>query len=238
MKKVVRLTEADLVCLVKKVIQEQDEQEELKNCLRGVVEFLFTPSITDDNGEVIGGGDLLFWNKNKLPKKDDGVALRKFMIHFKEYMDDMYSYVHEEEPCNKFTFNDFLPYILFTYIELLNQKVGGDDVNMLQTGMDNNGGVDLTIFNMVSNWFKGKENIPMSIKRRMTDNYIIERLAELMGKQNIADFTDEFDFADHIINEIVREFSPPDDDFDEEELVDYLKDKYSENIFDYYSSMF
>jgi hypothetical protein len=74
MKKVVRLTEADLVCLVKKVIQEQDEQEELKNCLRGVVEFLFTPSITDDNGEVIGGGDLLFWNKNKLPKKDDGVA--------------------------------------------------------------------------------------------------------------------------------------------------------------------
>jgi hypothetical protein len=91
---------------------------------------------------------------------------------------------------------------------------------------------------MVSNWFKGKENIPISIKRRMTDNYIIERLAELMGKQNIADFTDEFDFADHIINEIVREFSPPDDDFDEEELVDYLKDKYSENIFDYYSSMF
>jgi hypothetical protein len=160
------------------------------------------------------------------------------MIHFKEYMDDMYSYVHEEEPCNKFTFNDFLPYILFTYIELLNQKVGGDDVNMLQTGMDNNSGVDLTIFNMVSNWFKGKENIPISIKRRMTDNYIIERLAELMGKQNIADFTDEFDFADHIINEIVREFSPPDDDFDEEELVDYLKDKYSENIFDYYSSMF
>jgi hypothetical protein len=202
------------------------------------VEFLFTPSITDDNGEVIGGGDLLFWNKNKYPKKDDGVALRKFMIHFKEYMDDMYSYVHEEEPCNKFTFNDFLPYILFTYIELLNQKVGGDEVNMLQTGMDNNGGVDLTIFNMVSNWFKGKENIPMSIKRRMTDNYIIERLAELMGKQNIPDFTDEFDFADHIINEIVREFSPPDDDFDEEELVDYLKDKYSENIFDYYSSMF
>jgi hypothetical protein len=77
----------------------------------------------------------------------------------------------------------------------------------------------------------------MTIKRRMTEYYIIERMAQLMGKQNIGNFTDEFDFADHIIDEIVRELSPPDGDFDEEELVDYLKDKYSESIFDYYSSM-
>jgi hypothetical protein len=237
MKKIVRLTEADLASLVKKVIRERDEQQELKDCLRGVVEFLFTPTITNDNGEVIDGGDLLFWNENKLPKKDDGVALRKFMIHFKEYMDETYSYVHEDEPCDKFTYNDFLPYILFTYVEVLNQKLSGEYVNIPQKGVDDNSGIDSTIFDMVSKLFKGKENIPMTIKRRMTEYYIIERMAQLMGKQNIGNFTDEFDFADHIIDEIVRELSPPDGDFDEEELVDYLKDKYSESIFDYYSSM-
>ena len=237
MKKIVRLTEADLARLVKKVIRERDEQQELKDCLRGVVEFLFTPTITNDNGEVIDGGDLLFWNENKLPKKDDGVALRKFMIHFKEYMDETYSYVHEDEPCDKFTYNDFLPYILFTYVEVLNQKLSGEYVNIPQKGVDDNSGIDSTIFDMVSKLFKGKENIPMTIKRRMTEYYIIERMAQLMGKQNIGNFTDEFDFADHIIDEIVRELSPPDGDFDEEELVDYLKDKYSESIFDYYSSM-
>ena len=237
MKKIVRLTETDLARLVKKVIRERDEQQELKDCLRGVVEFLFTPTITNDNGEVIDGGDLLFWNENKLPKKDDGVALRKFMIHFKEYMDETYSYVHEDEPCDKFTYNDFLPYILFTYVEVLNQKLSGEYVNIPQKGVDDNSGIDSTIFDMVSKLFKGKENIPMTIKRRMTEYYIIERMAQLMGKQNIGNFTDEFDFADHIIDEIVRELSPPDGDFDEEELVDYLKDKYSESIFDYYSSM-
>ena len=86
---------------------------------------------------------------------------------------------------------------------------------------------------------KGGINPPNKFKRRMsndfTDDYIRYIINKEIEENDPNDFSDEFEFADNIISWSVTELGLP-DEIDEWDVINYLKDQYSDMIFDYYIS--
>ena len=94
--------------------------------------------------------------------------------------------------------------------------------------------------NMLKTLFKkGGINPPNEFKRRMSDDFTDDYIRYIINKEieenDPNDFNDEFEFADNIISWVVQDLRLP-DEIDEWDVINYLKDEYSDMIFDYYIS--
>jgi hypothetical protein len=99
---------------------------------------------------------------------------------------------------------------------------------------------DREFYKMLKNLFKkGGIKPPNEFKRRMsddfTDDYIHYLINKEMEENDPNDFSDEFEFADNIISWVVQGLNLP-DEIDEDDVINYLKDNYSDSIFDYHMS--
>jgi hypothetical protein len=132
--------------LIKKIIREQFESPEpdSKECLKTYVRMALTT--TDFDGrEIMGGGDLGLWNKNKLPLPSDENAFRRFVNYMKK-VSKKGSAIYDYEECDGIFFEDMKPYLKPIYLEVLsdfspnkrkpsNIRMGGND-ETLQTILD------------------------------------------------------------------------------------------------------
>ena len=103
MKKIVRLTESDITRIVKRVIKENEDP---MKCIKKYIDFAFTNSKN--------GGDLLYWNYNVIPEKNDTSAYERFIEYLKDVMDMP---LYEDEECEGVTFDEVAPFIRELYLK-------------------------------------------------------------------------------------------------------------------------
>ena len=267
MKKRIRLTESELIKLVKQIIQEQnilDYKSNTEECF--VLDFYFektTGGETNVNGDKEwDGGDLHFWNDNKIPEVDDEEAYNRFIEHIK----DAAGYeprtsvhpIHPEmilnEDCfdydNPPSWEELLPYIKEAYYNTLRKKKLESQIQSLQSPKDaislakqifaDNKSKD-SLLNFVYNLSKEYNfEIPAQTKRRLSDAVFTKYLYDIMAKMTLENYDDEFNFAEHALqyviidyyDELVKAMGPNTDA--EDEFYDYIKDEYGDIALEYF----
>jgi hypothetical protein len=200
MKKIIRLTEADLTRLVKRIIKEQGQEKNPSECAKNYVKFLFKTSIMDDDNEtVLDGGDLFYWNNNKFPTMNNLEAYERFLNHLKGVMEDG---LFSDEECTDTTFEDIEPFVKKLYIDKIKKSRG----NTFMT-------------------------------RRLPSSDIIDKVIN-DPENDPNNFSDEFEYADNIIEYIIDEIignSKISQD-EKEKIENYIKEQYSEMFFERYRS--
>jgi hypothetical protein len=118
MKKIVRLTESDITRIVKRVIKENEDMGNPMKCIKTYIDFAFT--------NRKNGGDLLYWNDDVIPEKNDTAAYERFIKYLKDVM-DIPLYVDEE--CEGVTFDDVAPFIRELYLKKITESNLDDKEN-------------------------------------------------------------------------------------------------------------
>ena len=78
MKKIIRLTESELIKIVQQVIKEQDDSEgDATECLKQYINFFFQFTEYDKEGSPVDGGDLGLWNNNIIPNPNNKLQFEK-----------------------------------------------------------------------------------------------------------------------------------------------------------------
>ena len=222
MKKVIRLTEADLTRLVKRIIKEQGQEKNPSECAKNYVKFLFKTSIMDDDNEIVlDGGDLFYWNNNKIPEVNDIEAYERFLNHLRGVMEDG---LFSDEECTDTTFEDIEPFIKKLYINKIS-----DSTNKTSNSDD-------TFYKLLVKLFeKNGHKIPAGLRRRMSTEHLINRIGREMENNNPNEFGDEFEYADNILSWVVEDYYPY-GEAQVDEILDYMKEEYGDMVFDYYNS--
>jgi len=128
----------------------------------------------------------------------------------------------------------------YDYIRVWPIKIPGHDEDVISEVNEVEDSEDRAFYKMLKNLFKkGGIKPPNEFKRRMsddfTDDYIHYLINKEMEENDPNDFSDEFEFADNIISWVVQGLNLP-DEIDEDDVINYLKDNYSDSIFDYHMS--
>jgi hypothetical protein len=194
-----------------RVISEQEERNP-SECARKYVNFLFEKSIMGDDGydknSVIDGGDLWYWNKNKLPQPDDLKAYKRFLKHVKSCDEDG---VYDDEECTDVHFNDLKPFLEKLYHEELSERTS------------------------INNTIEPKTNNPfeLSLKRRLSNiEDLVKKHVNQFEKESEF-FSNRFEFADSVIDSVVDDIEANEQEYSK--LHDYVKDNFGEYILSRYT---
>jgi len=200
MKKAV-LTEINEIKKMMGLVTEQ-EQVNYSECLSVIPNFYFKKT-TGIETQDFEGGDLGFWNDNKIPEFDDEDALGRFIDHVKKaagYRDGVYSAPemiwNESEECGEIpSWEELLPYIQLTYLNsIMSLSRRGEEKNI--------------------------EDVP-------------ELIAQFSEILDVDTFSDEFEWADNIISMVVDEIVKfntwmSEDQIDD--LHDKIKNEYGRDL--------
>ena len=225
MKKVIILSESDLIKVIKRVIQEQDTSEgDASKCAETYVSFMFSPSVLDREGQVVDGGELHFWNNNEIPEFGDTEAYSRFLEHLKYNVEEMNSY--DDEECEGVTFEDLLPFVENLY----RMKVGG----RIKTGRK----IDDKFYEMLFDIYRNNNiAVPAKLKRRMTEEPLLAFLNNNMRNNSPNNYGDMYDYAEHMIDITLGDFFPgmstPEDT---DEIYEFLKEHFSEILFGHFQT--
>ena len=199
MKKAV-LTEINEIKKMMGLVTEQ-EKVNYSECLSMIPDFYFKKT-TGMGGQDYNGGDLSFWNDNKIPEFDDKEAYVRFIDHVKGavgYENGVYSTPemiwNESEECGDIpSWEELLPQIKFVYFDTIMKK--------------NRKGEEKTI-----------EDVPE----------LISKYSEML---DINIYSDEFEWADDVIMMVVGDINRyqnlSDREFDD--LYDTIKDEYGPEL--------
>ena len=125
MKKAV-LTEINEIKKMMGLVTEQ-EQVNYSECLSMIPDFYFKKT-TGMGGQDYNGGDLSFWNDNKIPEFDDKEAYVRFIDHVKGavgYKNGVYSapeMIWDEDCGDVSSWEELLPHIKFMYFDTIMKK--------------------------------------------------------------------------------------------------------------------
>jgi hypothetical protein len=199
--------------------QEVDPSE----CAKKFVEFALTKSELDGE-EIIGGGDLYSWNKNVIPEPGNMMTFNRFLQYL---MTMSKKNIFQDGECGTINFVEILPFVLKHYrqtIKKLTQSEDGeysDPFSKYIRDLYNQYGIEVS----------------PNLRRRMSENSVMGILQKLMTENPPANgIDDEFTYAEMILDMLVGEFIPTEYRFSdiEEELLQYLKENYAEDIFDFF----
>jgi hypothetical protein len=225
MKKVIRLTESNLIRIVKRVIQEQNDSEgDSTECLKQYIDFLFEPTDFDKDGYPVDGGDLGLWNNNKIPNLNDEEAYNRFIKHLEYCHNDVG--IYDDDACENITLEDMIPLAKNLYRNKItntsnSEKNPDDNFYKLIIGL----------------YSKNGQTVPINIRRRMSNFSVIESINQTMIDNPPNEFDDEFEYADNILNWTAEIYYPYLDEIDSmDEIIDFMKEEYSDIIFDNFYS--
>ena len=243
MKKIIKLTESDLVKIVQRVIQEQDDSEgDATECLKKYINFLFQFTEYDKDGSPIDGGDLGLWNNNVIPNPNDEEAFNRFIEHLEYCHND--AQLYDEDSCENVTFEDMLPLAKDLYRshikELINQahKQAIQMARQISTNTDS----EDTLGDLVVRLSKEYNlNIPVSIRRKLSAptfmNFLNDAIQEIPPQQYASMRPDknEFDYADYILQVVINNNYGNFVDFIKnteayEEFYDFVRDNFAHII--------
>jgi len=202
MKKAV-LTEINEIKKMMGLVTEQEqEQVNYSECLSAIPNFYFKKT-TGIETQDFEGGDLGFWNDNKIPEFDDEDALGRFIDHVKKaagYRDGVYSAPemiwNESEECGDIpSWEELLPQIKLVYFDTIMKKG--------RTGEE-----------------KTIEDVPE----------LISKYSEML---DVETYSDEFEWADDVIMNVVDEivkFNTWMSDDQIADLHDKIKNKYGPGL--------
>jgi hypothetical protein len=217
--KKVRLTESQLITLIKKIVKEQSVVNGPSECLEEHIRFMFEKSVIN-GGEIVDGGDLFLWNKrNRIPEPSDKAPYNRFVKLLKEYIDDN-SFGFEE--CKGVTFEEIKPFIKDMYLAEI-QKKSSFPVGNMRDEMDSE----------YMNYLKDQD-LPLSLKRRLVS--FDSQVEDIINNSDASVYSDEFEYADNMISDIVDNFNiydtPGHEDDDElyDRVYDYIKIKYGDRL--------
>lgn len=216
------LTESDITRIVRRVIKEQ--QGDLSKCANQYIDFLFEPSIMDGKNEVIDGGDLYYWNNNEIPELNDLEAFNRFIKHLQYVIEDVEIFSGEE--CGNISFEEIVPIIQNLYRKKITNTTNGEK------------NPDDKFYKLIVGLYsKNGQTIPINVRRRMTNSSVIGSINNAMMENPPNEFDDEFEYADNILNWTAEVYYPYLDDVDDrDEIIDFMKEEYSDIIFDYFYS--
>ena len=209
-----------------------NEQEgDPKECAKKYIEFLLTTTELKDD-KKIGGGDLYFWNKNVIPKSSDIGAFQRFLDYLMRGIDDN---IFQDGECNNIRVPDIIQYIHKYWRETI--KNFPQTVNNFSEP-DGEQYTDPFFKFIVNLYYEMGVEIPQNIRRRMSSVSVSEVLQKIMKENPPLEPDEEFYYAEDIMERLVHQFIPQ-WDYDTHtssyyELLDYLKDNYGEEVFDYY----
>ena len=243
MKKIIRLTESDLVKIVQQVIREQDDSEgDATQCLKQYINFLFQFTEYDKDGSPVDGGDLGLWNNNIIPNSNDEDAYNRFIEHLEYSHND--AQLYDEGSCENVTFEDMLPLAKDLYRnhikELINQAQK-QAIQMARQIFAGNNSEDNLGDLIVKLSEKYNLNIPLSIRRKLSAptfiNFLNDAIQETPPRQYAAmrPDRDEFDYADYILQMVINQNYGDFVDFIKnteayEEFYDYIRDNFGDRI--------
>ena len=243
MKKIIRLTESDLVKIVQQVIREQDDLGgDATQCLKRYINFLFQPTDFDQEGSPIDGGDLGLWNNNVIPNPNDEDAYNRFIEHLEYCHND--AQLFDEGSCENVTFEDMLPLAKDLYRNHIKELIIQSQKQVIQMARQifaNNDSEDTLVDLVVRLSEKHNLNIPFSIRRKLSAptfiNFINDAIQETTPRQYAAmrPDTDEFSYADYILQIVINENYGDFVDFLKnteayEEFYDYVRDNFAHII--------
>jgi len=189
---------------IKKMMGLVTEQEQVNysECLGMIPNFYFRKTMGMETQDY-EGGDLGFWNDNKIPKINDKEAFGRFIDHVKNavgYENGVYSSPemiwNESEECGEIpSWEELLPYIQLTYLNsIMSLSRRGEEKNI--------------------------EDVP-------------ELIAQFSEILDVDTFSDEFEWADNIISMVVGEivkFNTWMSDDQIADLHDKIKNKYGPGL--------
>lgn len=180
----------------------EQEQVNYSECLSMIPNF-YLKKTTGMETQEYNGGDLGFWNDNKIPKINDKEAFGRFIDHVKNavgYKNGVYSAPEmiwdESEECGDIpSWEELLPYIQLTYLNSI--------MSLSRRGEE-----------------KTIEDVP-------------ELIAQFSEVLDVDTFSDEFEWADNIISMVVDEivkFNPWMSDEEIYDLHDEIKNEYGPEL--------
>jgi len=184
------------------VTEQEQEQVNYSECLGMIPNFYFRKTMGMETQDY-EGGDLGFWNDNKIPKINDKEAFGRFIDHVKNavgYENGVYSSPemiwNESEECGEIpSWEELLPYIQLTYLNsIMSLSRRGEEKNI--------------------------EDVP-------------ELIAQFSEILDVDTFSDEFEWADNIISMVVDEIVKfntwmSEDQIDD--LHDKIKNEYGRDL--------
>ena len=215
------------------LINEQEGNP--KECAKKYIEFLLTTTELKDD-KKIGGGDLYFWNKNVIPKSSDMRAFQRFLEYLMRGINDN---IFQDGECKNIRVPDIIQYIHKYWRETI--KNFPQTINNFSEP-DGEQYID-PFFKFIVNLYNEIEvEIPQNVRRRMSSVSVSEVLQKIMMENPPLEPDEEFYYAEDIMKRLVHQFIPQ-WDYDTHtdayyELLDYLKDNYGEEVFDYYRDYF
>ena len=90
---------------------------------------------------------------------------------------------------------------------------------------------------LIGLYSKNGQTVPINIRRRMSNFSVIESINQTMIDNPPNEFDDEFEYADNILNWTAEIYYPYLDEIDSmHEIIDFMKEEYSDIIFDNFYS--
>lgn len=267
MKKVVKLTESELIEIVKRVIQEQDNSDEgfqyldfktnIDECFEIIPRFYFGETNNSEDG------DLGFWNKNKIPELDDKNAYNRFIKHVKDAVGYKHSgkggidnpemiisedcFDYDDEP----SWKELLPYIEQMYYDTIKKKKLESQIQSLKSDKDVMGLAkqmfatksEDNLVRFVNDFYKKHNlNSPLPIRRRISESTLVTYIKKAINEEPPYDFGDPYAYADYILEKVIDDnyadfINSFPTDDAHDEFLEYIKDNYADIILDYWGDV-
>jgi len=243
MKKVIRLTESELIKIVQQVIKEQGAFEgDATECLKWYIDFFFQFTEYDEEGSPVDGGDLGLWNDNKIPNPNDEEAYNRFIEHLEYCHND--AQLYDEGPCENVTFEDMLPLAKDLYRNHITGLINQTEKQAIQMarGMMVGNESEYNLGDLIVKLSeKYNLNIPLSIRRKLSAptfiNFLNDAIQETPPQQyaSLRPDKDEFDYADYILQIVINKNYGDFVDFLKnteayEEFYEYIRDNFAHII--------
>lgn len=242
MKRLIRVSESELIGIIRKVLVEQSVGD-ITKCTNKLVDFLFEKSVYgkgENSLEIVDGGDLALWTtNNEIPEQEDLDSYNRFVELLKEYVETNY---FEFEECEGVTWQEVEPLSRLLYVTEMQKR-------LMRSGrqIENSGPFD-EFGNMMINLYKKMGgDIPLSLRRKMNLKSFAIELSKAQERNPVGGYNDEFQYADNVIEDAMSEYLVGDNnkmidrssvDWDYYyDIVDFLKEEFGSDLFEYYYSV-